>query len=94
MEDKVMFFKKEKLEYVERDRLFDLQSPEAYQYGILKSVFEKAEQLQHPLEESCCSLLMYNLGYELNFVEGNHNNIKIVRQEDIAILSALLKNRI
>ena len=94
MEDKVMFFKKEKLEYVERDRLFDLQSPEAYRYGILKSVFEKAEQLQHPLEESCCSLLMYNLGYELNFVEGNHNNIKIVRQEDIAILSALLKNRI
>ena len=94
MEDRVMFFKKEKLEYVERDRLFDLQSPEAYRYAVLKSVFEKADQLQHSLDESCCSLLMYNLGYELNFVEGNHNNIKIVRQEDIAILGALLKSRV
>lgn len=93
-EDTIMFLKKEKMEYVDRNRLFALQSPEAYRYGILKSIFEKAERLHHPLEETCCSHLMYNLGYELNFVEGSHNNIKIVRQEDIAILSALLKNRI
>lgn len=94
MDDKVMFFKKDKYEYMDRDRLIDLQSPEAYKYETLRSVFEKAEEERHPLLESCCSLLMYNLGYDLNFVEGNHNNIKVVRQEDIAILAALLKSRL
>lgn len=93
MDDKVMFLKQERLEYVDRNRLYDFQSPEAYQYAVLRGIFDKAEQEKHKLEESCCSLLLYNLGYELNFVEGNHNNIKVVRQEDIAILSALLKSR-
>lgn len=93
MDDKVMFLKKERLEYVDRYRLYDFQSPEAYQYAVLCGIFDKAEREKHKLDESCCSLLLYNLGYELNFVEGNHNNIKVVRQEDIAILSALLKSR-
>ena len=93
MDDKVMFLKQDRLEYVDRNRLYDFQSPEAYQYAVLRGIFDKAEQEKHKLEESCCSLLLYNLGYELNFVEGNHNNIKVVRQEDIAILSALLKSR-
>ncbi len=93
MEDKVMFFRRDKLEYVDRDRLFDLQSPEAYRYDVIRGVFDKAESEQHKLAETCCSLLMFNLGFELNFIEGNHNNIKVVRQEDIAILSAILRNR-
>lgn len=80
--------------YMERERLLSLQSPEAYKYATIKGVFERAEVIKHKLDETCCSLLLYNLGYELNFVEGNHNNIKVVRQEDIAILSALLRSRI
>ena len=94
MDDKVMFFRQDKFEYMDRERLVDLQSPEAYRYEVLRNMFEKAEAEKHQLTESCCSLLMYNLGYELNFVEGNHNNIKVVRQEDIAILAALLKARL
>lgn len=94
MEDRVMFFKREKYEYVDRERLVDLQSPEAYRFDVLKSIFDEAEQKNHKFEESCCSLLLFNLGHDINFVEGNHNNIKIVRQEDIAILNALLKQKI
>lgn len=30
---------------------------------------------------------------DLNFCEGGHNNIKIVRQEDLAIFHALLKTQ-
>lgn len=93
MEDKVMFFRKDKYEYIDRERLVDLQSPEAYRYDILKSIFDEAERKNHKFEESCCSLLLFNLGRDINFVEGNHNNIKIVRQEDIAIFSALLKQK-
>ena len=79
---------------MDRARLFSLQSPEAYKFGIIRSVFERGTSEKHKFEESCFSLLMNNLGYDLNFVEGNHNNIKGVRQEDLAILSALLKSRI
>lgn len=36
-------------------------------------------------------MLLYNLGYDINFIEGSVNNIKIVRQEDVAIATALLR---
>ena len=95
MDDYVQFYDSgEGKKYMERERLFSLQSPEAYRYAVLKGIFDKAEEVKHKMDETCCSLLMYNLGYRLNFVEGNHNNIKVVRQEDVAILSALLKSRI
>ena len=41
--------------------------------------------------ESCCTMLLYNLGYEINFIESHVNNIKITREEDIAAFGALMK---
>ena len=91
MRDYVQFsYSDGKAEYVKRDTLVDLQSPEAHRLSLLESVFEKAKKQQHPLTESCCTMLMYNLGYPINFIEGSINNIKIVRQEDIAVFNALV----
>ena len=53
--------------------------------------FEQAKAQRHPLTESCCTMLMYNLGYPINFIEGGINNIKIVREEDLTVFSALVK---
>lgn len=78
--------------YIDRNTVVDLQSPEAHRLSLMESVFSKAKKQQHALTESCCTMLMYNLGYEINFIEGSVNNIKIVRQEDIAVFSALLRN--
>ena len=90
--DRVQFLYRDgKAEYVDRDSLVDLQSPEAYRFDIIKSVFSEAEDNQHPLTESCCTMLLYNLGHNINFIEGSNNNIKIIRQEDIAVFTALLK---
>lgn len=80
-----------KANYIDRDKIVDLQSPEAYRFSVIKSVFEDAKTQQHPLTESCCVMLMYNLGYKINFIESSISNIKIVRQEDIAVFTALLK---
>lgn len=92
MKDYVQFrYKDGKAEYINREDVVDLQSPEAYQFKVIKSVFEKAKKKQHPLTESCCAMLMFNLGYDINFIEGSVNNIKIIRDEDIAIFGALLK---
>lgn len=77
--------------YVDRDSVVEAQSPEAYRIGLLGSVFEAAEKQNHPLMESCCAMLMYKLGFDINFIEGSATNYKIIRQEDIAIVTAMLR---
>ncbi len=78
-------------EYLEREKIIAMQSPEAHCLSLLKEVFEMAEDNDHPLNESCCTMLMYNLGFDINFIEGGINNIKIEREEDILKFSALCK---
>ena len=92
MKDYVQFaFVDGKARYVDWNTVVDLQSPEAYRFKVITEVFQKAEHDKHPLTESCCVMLMYNLRYDISFIEGSVNNIKIVRQEDIAIVNSLLK---
>ncbi len=79
-----------KAEYVDRNNIIALQSPEAHKLSLITEVFKKAETDNHTLNESCCTMLMYNLGYNINFIEGGINNIKIEREEDIAFFSALI----
>ena len=92
MNDYVQFnIADKKPSYVDRDTIVALQSPEAHRLSLMKEVFHKAEEMDHPLLESCCTMLLYNLGYNINFIEGSFNNIKITREEDIAAFSALIK---
>jgi len=94
MKDYVQFtYVDGKAHYVDRDTVVDLQSPEAYRFSIIKKVFDTAEAKQYQLTENCCVMLMYNLGYDINFIEGSVNNIKIIRQEDIAIITSLLRSK-
>lgn len=76
--------------YVDRDAMITLQSPEAHRLGLLDEVFQKAAARNHPLTETCCTMLLYNLGYPINFIEGTINNSKIAREEDLAAFSALV----
>ena len=78
-------------QYIDRNAVVALQSPEAHKLSLLLDVFEKAKTQHHALAESCCAMLMYNLGYPINFIEGGYNNIKIVREEDLAMFGALVK---
>lgn len=77
--------------YIDRNQMIALQSPEVHRLSLMAEVFEKAAQRKHPLTESCCTMLLYHLGYDINFIEGGFNNIKLVREEDIAAFSALVK---
>lgn len=92
MKDFVQFtYSNGKANYIDRNTTVSLESPEAYRIGTISKVFIEAEKKQHPLNESCCAMLLFSLGYDINFIEGSVNNIKIVRQEDIAIATAMLK---
>lgn len=79
---------------IDRNSIVCMQSPEAYNYGSLTKIFQQAENARHPFTESCLPLFLYNMGFKLNFYEGTHNNIKILRQEDVAIFTALLRMKI
>ena len=93
MTDYVQFdIRNRRAKYVDRNTMIALQSPEAHRFSLMKEVFQKALEKNHPLTESCCTMLLYNLGYEINFIEGSINNIKIVREEDIAAFGALVKD--
>ena len=93
MNDYVQFdISERKAKYVDRNAVIALQSPEAHRFSLMEEVFEKAQRLRHPLTESCCTMLLYNLGYDINFIESSINNIKITREEDIAAFSAMVKN--
>lgn len=80
-----------KAAYVDRNAMIALQSPEAHKLSLMKEVFDKANRQNHPLTESCCTMLMYNLGYGINFLQSSINNIKIAREEDLAAFSALVR---
>ena len=79
-----------KAQYIDRDSIIALQSPEAHRLSLLNEIFLKAEQRQHPLTESCLTMLMQALGYTVNFVECPVDNPKLAREEDIAAFSALV----
>lgn len=77
--------------YIDRSTTIALQSPEAHRLHLMNEVFALAERLEHPLTETCCTMLLYNLGYPINFIESAVNNIKITRQEDVAAFSVQVK---
>ncbi len=80
-----------KPKYVDRNATIAMQSPEVHRLELMEQVFAVAGKQNHPLTESCCTMLLYNLGYKINFIESSVNNIKITREEDIAAFSALVK---
>lgn len=77
--------------YIDRETTIALQSPEVHRLSLITAVFERAEQVGHPLTETCCTMLLYNLGYGINFIESAVNNIKIAREEDIAAFKAMME---
>lgn len=81
----------DKADYIDRNETIALQSPEAHRLSLMLEVFAKAASQPHLLSESCCTMLLYHLGYPINFIESDSNNIKITREEDIAAFSALVK---
>ena len=92
MDEYLQFMKNDTLgvEYIDRTKLLAIQSPEGYNFGKIHRTILQAKKIQHAFDETCCAMLMYNLGKKLVFVEGNRYNIKIVRQEDIGMFEALL----
>ena len=73
---------------VSRDRLWRVQTPQAFQYGLLQKAFEKATvDSYYGTDEG--ALIEY-LGRQVKIVAGSELNIKITRKEDLVLGESLL----
>lgn len=67
------------------------QTPQLFKYGLLKTAIENC--LQQGITPTDEALAIENAGLPVLAVEGRHDNIKITRQEDLAIASAILNRQ-
>ena len=76
MKDYVQFtYVDKKSNYIDRETVVSLESPEAYRIGMLSDIFSIAEKKQHALTESCCAMMLFTLVYKIHFIEGSVTNL-------------------
>lgn len=78
------------LTHLPANHVINIQSPEVYTLGALRLAFFEAAKIQHPLTETFCAVFLHHLGKELKFCKGGHNNIRIVYEEDLKLMEALV----
>lgn len=76
-------------EQIDRNRVIRVQTPQCYKYGLIKSLYEKAEADKRE-DFVYANILAMEYGVEIFFSQGTNNNIKITTKEDIALFRALL----
>ena len=79
------------VETADRDRLWVIQTPQAFRYEVIEQVSRRA------IEESFLgtdeAMLAERAGYEVRIVESTYDNIKMTTPEDLAYGGYLLKKR-
>jgi 2-C-methyl-D-erythritol 4-phosphate cytidylyltransferase len=74
-------------EQVDRANFRLIQTPQVFESGILKKAYLQAYEKRFTDDAG----VVESLGYAINLVEGNPENIKITYQKDLLIASSLLK---
>ena len=77
---------------VERETLYEAQTPQVVAVELLKKAYENLKDLDQS-KISDDAQLVEALGNKVTIVEADSSNIKITRQSDIAIAEAILKSR-
>ena len=75
--------------HLDARRVINVQSPELFSFGLLRKAFTDALITGHKFDETICSVFLHNMGYDLKFCEGRKNNLRIVNEEDLSLLSSL-----
>lgn len=77
------------LEYIDRSEVYYVQTPQVFEYKILKDALKQA--LGENFYGTDESMLVKKLGYNVKIVEGSSFSFKITEKADIEILKILLK---
>ncbi len=72
----------------DRSRLWQAQTPQGFQYRLIREAFDRADQDGFIATDDAS--LLERLGHPVQMLEGDYRNIKVTTPEDILIAVALL----
>ncbi|MBR2559544.1 MAG: 2-C-methyl-D-erythritol 4-phosphate cytidylyltransferase [Firmicutes bacterium] len=79
-------------QYIPRDTLRRVQTPQAYRYGLLYDSYKRAFEEKIGISESSyTNTMMVDLGETLYFAAGSDKNIKLTTQDDLELFRALMR---
>jgi len=76
---------------ISRDRLFQIQTPQAFSRKILEEALQWADA--KGMDATDEAGLVESMGHRVRLVEGSVGNFKITRMEDLELAEALLRKR-
>lgn len=76
-----------------REELFSVQTPQAFQYDIINNCYKKAFAENFYSTDDSALVEKYADHIHIVPVEGNYYNIKITTEEDLVFANAILKNK-
>lgn len=75
-------------ETIDRSNLWQVQTPQCFDYALLKQAFEKAyADSFYGTDES---MLVERLGHPVKIIEGDYRNVKITTPDDVALAQLYL----
>lgn len=76
---------------VDRDKTYQIQTPQAFKTDIIKDLHKKAASDGLTVTDDCAIAEHY--GIKVKITEGSYDNIKLTTPEDIAVGEMILKRR-
>lgn len=73
-----------------RDELYQTQTPQTFFFDIIKDAHEKAQKENIPNVTDDCRLVMH-FGHDIHFVNGDKLNFKVTTASDLKMFEALVK---
>ncbi len=77
-------------EILNRSELYQTQTPQTFEFGIIKKAHERALQDNVPNVTDDCKLVMH-FGVDVHFAAGDKLNFKVTTPEDLEMFKALVK---
>jgi 2-C-methyl-D-erythritol 4-phosphate cytidylyltransferase len=74
--------------YIDREKVFYIQTPQIFQYSILKKAMDKA--YKNKFRGTDESMLVRGSNKKINIIEGSVFNFKVTSKDDVKLLSKLL----
>lgn len=81
--DRKLFIRKT----LDRDSLWNAQTPQAFKYNLLKKAYSRIGALHDITDDASC---VESLGKKVKILEGSFRNIKITTKEDLKIAEVML----
>jgi len=79
-------------QYIPRDTVRRVSTPQAYEFGLLKSSYEKAFAENIGIgNSSYTNTMMVDLGITLHFAAGSDKNIKLTTKDDLELFKSYLR---